>query len=60
MNHTNHTDIKHGQATIPWDRAFHVWRLPSGEATTSKLKAINMAKRIDRVMTGRAKADKGV
>lgn len=61
MNQTeSNQPIVIGLATIPYDVRSKVWRLPAGGATNKKLTAINVAKRIDRILSGRAKNDGGV
>ena len=51
----NEKDINVGRATICWCLFHKTWRLPDGSTTRDKLKAKNMAKRMDRIMSGRDK-----
>lgn len=48
-------DIRVGRATICWCSFHKTWRLPDGSTTRDKLKAQDMAKRMDRIMSGRDK-----
>lgn len=53
-------DMIYGTATLPWDSANGVWRLPNGQVTKQKIIAIGFAKRLDRIISGKAKNERAV
>lgn len=52
--------VNYGKATIPWSQDKMKWRLPNGEFTRDRNLALNHAKRMDRIITGKAKNSGGV
>lgn len=56
----NEKDINVGRATICWCSFHKTWRLPDGSTTRDRIKALNVAKRMDRIMSGRAKNERAV
>ena len=62
MTHNKFEDrrVNYGKATVPWSESKGAWRLPSGSFTKDRNLALNTAKRMDRVITGRARNGGGV
>jgi hypothetical protein len=52
--------VNYGKATVPWCYVNNSWRLPSGKFTKDRNEAVNMAKRMDRIVSGRAKYEAAV
>jgi hypothetical protein len=47
--------VNYGRATVPFIQHKQAWRLPCGKFTKDRNEAVNMAKRMDRIISGRAK-----